>query len=141
MNDIRNRIQFVTAVALFFPVILNSLFKLSLNDEVSNSVILGWGMVVAILLIVYVLTELVKSKLEWAWVMRRVRVLLLAEVALFVPVLYALASLQTGEVSLSTLFLYGVSSWLVVLVPISIVCLFVINLAYISWKGITAKKS
>lgn len=96
VRELRSRLQFVIVLALFFPVVLESMYKAAGTDNVSATIILQWGLLVAFLILSYLLLETIKERLQIKFVKLLDR-LLLVQIAVFIPVLYVFAEGATKD--------------------------------------------
>jgi len=61
MEKLQQRLQFVITIFLFFPVILDALYKQANNYSDFNKTILSWGLTISVLILDYILLEFVKK--------------------------------------------------------------------------------
>ncbi len=65
IEDVDKKMQFTAGLALFFPVLLESLFKFAkANDSEYNKVLLQWSFIIFILILTYLFFEFRKEKLS-----------------------------------------------------------------------------
>lgn len=84
--SLRSRLQFVIVLALFFPTLLDALYQGVADQLTSSKLILQWGSIVSFLIVSYLIIEFLVREIR-IWALRTLDVLLLTEVALFIPVL------------------------------------------------------
>ena len=127
IQNIKDRIQFVAVLTLFFPTLIDALGAGSEQIQ-SNSSILMWGVVITALIANYLIIEIMGSALK-AWLIKWVNILLLINVAAFIPVLFVLAAVQ--KESISAFYIAPFSAGLVgmMALPVLTLILFVIDMA------------
>lgn len=88
VDTLRQRLQFVIVVVIFFPTFLQSVFTLGNNIEEYNKFNMSWGVVLATFLLIYLTIEYrIQIKKLSEVTMKSINNLLLAYVVLFFPVL------------------------------------------------------
>lgn len=131
--DIEKRLQLVMVLVLFFPVLLDALYK-SVSDELSAShMILKWSIVIVVLVLSYLCYEGIKDRIL-VWVARWTNILLLLEVALFTPVFLGLALFDQTP-SLLNLIAYDIGLLGVMSLPFGIFIILLINMVYLSFRS------
>ncbi len=128
MKVLKDRLQFVITLALFFPVVLDSLLGLGSNPSNSNETVLKWGVVIAALIFDYLVIEIkefeINKKLEVI-----LDKLLLIEIFMFALISFIFAALfQNGSISTFYKWLLEGSLIGVVIIPIIILICLVGNL-------------
>lgn len=96
ITKIKERLQFVIVLSLFFPTFLDVVFKQASNEvSKSNSALISWGAVIVLLILNYLFIEIMgdKEKLQRR-VVKIIDVLLLVNIAMFVPVLLIFVEVQ-----------------------------------------------
>ncbi len=68
VKDIRDKIVFVTAIAIFFLPFMYSAFRaVEMNDAKSNSEVLPWGVGIAFYILIYFFVGMVNEKTNTRW--------------------------------------------------------------------------
>ena len=127
LRNLKDRIQFVAVLTLFFPTLIDALGAGSEQMQ-SNSSILMWGIVITALIANYLIIEIMGADLK-GWLIKWVNILLLINVAAFIPVLFVLAAVQ--KESISAFYIAPFSAGLIgtMTLPVLILILFVIDMA------------
>ncbi len=123
-------------LALFFPVVLEALIKIPIDNVDANPMILKWGVVIAALITNYVFVEIVKEKQSFRSVLGWASNLLLILIALFAPVLYILAASQTSTITIVSINIgvFAICAWGIILIPILILALLFGNALRVAWN-------
>ncbi len=114
-KNLKERLQFVFVLSLFFPTTLEALFSHSTDASLTKNIAI-WGFVIASLVIIYLYVEIRAEKMPM-WLMSSVNNLLLFYIALFIPVLGIIAAVHTGSISSSFLLPFGMSIASLLLLP------------------------
>lgn len=117
----------MAVLTLFFPTLIDALGAGSEQMQ-SNSSILMWGIVITALIANYLIIEIMGADLK-GWLIKWVNILLLINVAAFIPVLFVLAAVQ--KESISAFYIAPFSAGLIgtMTLPVLILILFVIDMA------------
>ena len=128
-EKLKPRFQFLVTIALFFPVLLEPLFKQSGNSESSiNKIMLYWGLEVAILIVSYILLECTK---KWSSerIFKLVNISLFANLGSFAIVLFIFAAMQnTMYISYFYLYVFGTTFPAILVIPTIIFILLATNI-------------
>lgn len=137
IKTIKERSQIVIALLLFFPVVIEALFKIEPNQLSGDMSILSWGSVIGIFIFNYLFIELVGEKFT-NWIKKTVNHLLALEIASFAFVLVSLSLLpKGGSYLLITFYKYGYVAGLgcLTFIPLIIIAIFTLDFVYLSIKG------
>lgn len=105
ITKVRNRLQFVMVLALFYPVMLDAFYR-SMEQEFAGSfTLLKWGAVIATITLNYIFFEIIAAQLSQRS-LKFIDFLMLLEIGAFVPVFIVFGMIQTGAVSTLWFFSY-----------------------------------
>lgn len=138
MAELKKRLEFIITLALFFPVVLDAIYKATPDESKSGSIILLWGIVIAVLILNYLFVELRKGKML-DWVIKYADRLLVLEVVTFIPVLFVLAATQRELVSFPYVLSLVIGTISIIFIPVGVLVLFVIDFILSVVKEITRK--
>lgn len=128
-EKLKSRFQFLVTIALFFPILLESLFKQGGSSESSiNKIMLYWGLEVAILIVSYILLECTK---RWSSerIFKLINISLFANLGSFAVVLFIFAAMQnTMYLSYFYFYVFGTAFPAILVIPSIIFSVLVINL-------------
>lgn len=138
METIRRRLEFVLVLTLFFPVIVDALFKD--NTQESGDVTLRLGLAVSCLILSFLILELymngvhklTETILKWT---------LLLEIFSFVPVLFLLSIYQGETILQPVIFFYQTSLIGIYLLPFLVLLILIVQLVFSLDKVIQSKLS
>ena len=128
VEKIRQRFQFLATISLFFPLLLDALLKEGNNLNNLNKVALGWGAVIAVLIIDYIFLEYVKKQ-TYSIIPKLVNFLIFLNLGAYVIIFIMFAALP--EASQLPGFLFPVFKFLILSIlriPQLIFLILVINL-------------
>ena len=137
MKALRDRLQFTITLALFFPVILDSLLGFGSEPVASKEMILKWGVVIAALIFDYLIIEIKDWKVNEKLVTSLNR-LLLMEILMFAVICFVFASLfQNGNIPTFYDWSLRVSLVGVIAIPLIIFIILAGNIVFRMYKSIT----
>ena len=125
METIRRRLEFALIMTLFFPVIVDALFKD--NTQESGDVTLRLGLAIACLVLSFFILELYKNGVN-RWVEKSLNGFLLLEIIAFVPVLFLLSMYQGEVIKYPVILLYQASLIGIYILPIFVLFMFVLQI-------------
>ena len=126
--EIRNRIQFLVMIAIFFSGLLYNFFNVY-DKTKSNNVALSYGMLVALYLIVYLLFEIRKNKINADW-LERINILTLVGVGMFlIPIIFVSSAEKIPNSSI-LLILYWLSLHGLLIVPLLLIIIILWSLMF-----------
>lgn len=134
-QKLKSRFQFLVTITLFFPILLEILFKEGGSPETNiNKIMLYWGLEVAILIVSYILLECTEkwgSKITF----KLTNISLFANLGSFAVVLFVFAGIQnTMYISYYYLFLFGTAFPAILVIPTIIFMLLVFNFFHLILK-------
>ena len=124
----KQRFQFLVTITLFFPVLMDALFKEVNNVLDINKTMLSWGAIIAVLIFDYILLECTK-KFIFGWISKLINISLFINIGSFAIVFYTFAKLQqTGLILgfLTPLFIVAMKSLLYI--PIIVGAILFLNI-------------
>jgi hypothetical protein len=118
MKESEDRLEFVIALAVFFPTLLYSLSKLaSQNDQQANSMVVSWSIIVAAYLIDYCIFQYFK-KIAKSIIIKFVTFLPLLGVVSFIVPIWYMALYKNAPISGFNAFLFRVFVFGLPVVPL-----------------------
>ena len=131
IRDWQNRLQFTMIMVLFFPSFLSYLFPPEKISDLAN-IGIGWGSIIAILVLVYIAIELMKVfkvNIHRKWIANSVNFLLLFEIAAFLPLLFigSMTKVTNGFLTGTYKFLVIGSIYSMMFIPVVIFLVLIIN--------------
>lgn len=131
-EKLKSRFQFLVTIALFFPVILDSL--LNKDSAKDSSIIFYWGFQVAILILGYILIECTK---KWSneTIYKLANFSLFVNLGSFIVVFYIFADMQkTGSIPYFYKYVFSTAFPAILIIPSFLVLLLATNLIILSVK-------
>lgn len=128
-EKLKPRLQFLVTIALFFPIILEYLFKQGGTSDLEvNKMILLWGLEIAILICCYILLECTK-RWESQKIFNLTNCFLFVNMFSFSVVLFIFAAMQnTGYISYIYLYVFGTAFPSVLAIPTILFILLTVNI-------------
>lgn len=131
--DLKNRLQFVIVIVMFFPVMLDALYRVTNTDaSTSGLTMLKFSSVIAATLISYLILEILGEKM-WGILTKIMNVALLVEVGLFILIFYFLADGAGKTVEHTSTWMlntYAAVFWSALLIPVIMAGLCTLNLIW-----------
>ena len=137
VSQLQKRLEFVFILALFFPVLLTSLFNIS-NAGSGDSQILNWGAVICLLIIIFVVIEFFQKHIS-ILALKITNALLISQIICFIPHTYILAQYQGDTIYSSAKWVAPASTFFIYLIPFFIFIVLAIDLLPKFFKGLITK--
>jgi len=125
IDKLKYRLQFIVVLFLFFPTFFEKVEGFQMK----------WGLMVAVLAIIFLLVELLEKYLI-DWIIKWVNILLLCSAFTFVPILYIFAHNPTDSVSSITKIFILSDIVVLLVIPTIALILLLINLGILIAKKI-----
>lgn len=106
IETLRHKFQFLTVIALFFPVTMEAAYAAIEKAKDAYNITLSWGAVIAVLIVSYVLLEHLKNRMP-KFLARYTDIFITFSLLSYVPVLFVLA--MHGEPTVS--YVYAFALW------------------------------
>ncbi len=140
MKILKDRLQFAITLALFFPVVLESLFRLGTDPIEPETMTLRWGLVIAALILSYFVIEIKEFKIHERLAVYLDKFLLL-EIFIFSLLCFIFASLaQNGYLSVLYTWIFKISLLGVIFIPITFFIILVGNMGFRMCESILHNK-
>lgn len=130
---LKDRLQFVFVLTLFFPTMLAAIFGPS-SAAGSSKNIGAYGLVICCLIIIYLYTELAHQYLS-KLVVKICDYILLIDIASFAFIYYVFAAVQFGNIPAYFLYPFGLSIFGILLIPLGIILFLTGVTAFLEFKG------